>query len=164
MANLRIRVELNKGRVGVPLGKMANLTRETLKFLRMVCEDIGAAKMADDWIAHNFENNSVDFDCEITSGLEPAVVKKGNAAFRVIMANELPEPGLFVRPATRVQYSQIATLIDKDEVIRFGLYGNGANKPTSWYELSHGRAEEITEDIQQTATYYGQIQGIVHAL
>jgi len=67
MANLRIRVELNKGRVGMPLGKMANITHETMKFLKMVCEDIGALEVADKWIALNFENDSVDFDCEISS-------------------------------------------------------------------------------------------------
>jgi len=163
MANLRIRVELNKGRVGVPLGKMADITRETMKFLKMVCEDIGASEVADKWIALNFENNSVDFDCEISS-LEVDTAKHGQSAFRSIMANETPAAGVFIRPTTRLQYSQIAAPIDIDEIIRFGIYTNGSQRPEAWYELNRSRADEITEEIPQVVSYHGQIQGIVHAL
>ena len=41
MARLRIRIELNRGGVGVPLRKFANLVDEAKKFLRLLAEDIG---------------------------------------------------------------------------------------------------------------------------
>jgi hypothetical protein len=147
----------------MPLGKMANITHETMKFLKMVCEDIGALEVADKWIALNFENDSVDFDCEISS-LESVTAKRGQSAFRSIMANEAPDAGVFIRPATRLQYSQIAAPIDIDEIIRFGLYTNGSQRPEAWYELDRSRADAITEEIPQVVSYHGEIQGIVHAL
>jgi hypothetical protein len=143
---------------------MANITRETMSFLKMVCEDIGAEDVSDKWIALNFENNSVDFDCEIQSGIDVPTAKRGQSALRVIMDNGLPEPGIFIRPATRIQYSHIASLIDADEVVRFGIYSNGSQRPDVWYELDKSRAEQIADEIPQTAIYHGQIQGIVHAL
>ena len=164
--SLRIRVELNKGRRGIPIRKLSAITHETLKFLGMLCEDLGAEDVAKDWLATNFENNSVDFDCEMPAGLNEDQAELGRAALRFIMGHAAFDPSVAVRirSSTRLQYSALANHIDPDEVIRFGLYSNGENKPKEWFELDKSTAETITEETPPTAQYYGEIQGIIHSL
>ena len=165
MSSLRVRVELNKGRRGIPLRKLSNITKETVKFLAMVCVDVGAEKSTDDWLALNFENNSVDFDCLIDSEIDERKATVGRQALRSIMGNQLPgsELGIRIRPATRLQYSHIASQMDPDELIRFGVYQNGEQKPTDWFTLDKSMAATIASEIATTATYFGEIQGIVHS-
>jgi hypothetical protein len=131
----------------------------------MVCVDVGAEKSTDDWLALNFENNSVDFDCLIDSEIDEGKATLGREALRSIMSNQLPGPDLtmLIRPATRLQYSHIATQIDPDELIRFGVYRDGENQPHDWFTLDKTIATKISSEISSAATYFGEIQGIVHS-
>ena len=55
-----------------------------MKFLTMVCVDVGAEKSTDDWLALNFENNSVDFDCLIDSEIDEGKAALGREALRSV--------------------------------------------------------------------------------
>lgn len=165
MNELKLRVELNKGRVGIPLDKLGRVVKETLQFLTAVDQDIGIGDDPKSWLALNFGNSSVNFDCLRVGELEPAVIDRGNRIIRSIMANDYsdPETDLLVRPMTRLQYTQIANPIDPDEKVLFGLYGNQDDEPVDWFELTRESAIRVLEDTPQIVTYYGEIQGIVHA-
>lgn len=166
MSDLRIRVELNKGRVGIPLPKLASIAEETMKFLSMLSDDIAVGGDPKNWIASNFENNSVDFDCTKNDVIDEAKRRVAIRACRAIMRNECDDATVsaLIRPATRLQYSYIAKPIDPDEVVTFGLYHNGSSKPDESYVLSRSFAAQIAKDIPDAARYHGEIQGIVHAL
>lgn len=164
MSNLRIRVELNKGRIGIPLGKLSRIAEETVKFLVMACEDAGIAPDKREWLASNFENNSVDFDCE-TVVEDDQQGQKGREVLRCIFANDFsdPEVRFRIRPATRHQYARMTTPIDSDEKIRIGLYQNGEAVPEKWFSLTKQVAAEHIESAPEKVNYHGEIQGIIHA-
>lgn len=161
MPSLKIRLELNRGRVGIPLEKLANIAKDTKAFLTMLGTDLHLS--SEDWIANNFANGSVMFDCQRIA-LDAASQEKGHRAMRAIFSGDREsEINALIRPATRLQYSLIGKQIDADEVIRIGLYQNGGREPGDWYELTREIAEEISESNARFAQYYGEVQGIVHA-
>jgi hypothetical protein len=118
----------------------------------------------DEWIAVNFGDGSVVFDCERIA-LDSASYERGKRGLRAILGN-LPTPddlSVPVRVATRLKYSQIARRIDPDERIRIALYENETVDSGSWYELTRDQAQLIEEAHDRKAKYYGEIQGCVHS-
>lgn len=165
MESLRIRVELNRGRRGIPLEKLGRIAEETFKFLAMACEDAGIKGNVKDWLAVNFENNSVDFDCEKISTLEPHEFQVGRDVIRSVMANSFQDPEIRfrVRPATRQQFARIANPIDPDEVVLFGVYRNGEERPEDWFELTKERGSAVFDSAPAIIKYFGEVQGTIHA-
>jgi hypothetical protein len=161
MAILRIRLVPNEGRIGIPLEKLAGITSDTKEFLAMVATDLDLP--GDEWIAVNFENGSVVFDCERLA-LDSESWERGKRGLRAILGNEtIEDPSISVRVATRLKYSEIARRIDPDERIRIAVYENGTVDSSSWYELTREQSQEIEEANHRRAQYYGEIQGYVHS-
>jgi len=63
MNNLRLRVKLNKGGVGIPLDQLGNIVKKSQQFLAATGEDSGFDGAPGNWVVHNCENGSVMFDC-----------------------------------------------------------------------------------------------------
>jgi hypothetical protein len=166
MAKLKLRVEMNKGRKGIPLGKLARITQETLEFLRMAYTDAELPGDPEGWFAYNFRNDSVDFDCECYRDIEADDVKRANSVFRAIMTNDVQGDILKhkVKPSTRRQYSKIAVPIDPDEKVTFGLFINGDTEPGERHDLTKRTAHDIEVELPPAADYYGEIQGTIHSL
>ena len=160
MAKLKIRIELNKGRVGIPLSKLVAIGAETEKFLKMICEDIGIASPT--WVAKDFENNSVDFDCECLLE-EDKMEHRGYTAIRLVVQGKRndSEFGRIIRPATWRQFAEIVRPIDADETVGFGVY-NGKPK-AEMFSVPKERLHEESELSPLVGKYYGEVQGIVHA-
>ncbi len=165
MPTLRIKIVLNKGRRGIPLNKLASISEETLRFLGMACEDAGVTENPADWLAVNFENGSLIFDCEKPEIADLDVFKRAQLVIQSVIApNTVPAQFTpHIRPTTKLQYSQIAKRIDADEAIDFGIYRNGEAVPSTLYELNQTVASRIAATIPTTAQYHGEIQGLVHA-
>jgi hypothetical protein len=165
VAELRIRVELNKGRKGIPLDKLASVGEETVRFLNMLAADLGLGPPDHNWLAENFANGSVEFDCRFTHALDTPVLLRGQRALRAVFDNDhsAGEISVLIRPETRRQYARISRPIDPDEVVRFGLYSNGHNQPQDWFELTKRLSEQIEEPFTGRRESYGEIQAIVHA-
>jgi len=161
MPALKIRLKLNEGRVGIPLEKLADIAKDTKTFLSMLGTDLHLS--SEEWIANNFGNGSVMFDCQRIA-VDAVSQKLGQMALRSVLSGDREtDISALIRPATRLQYGFIARHIDADEVIRIGLYDNGEAEPTAWYDLTRERAEQISEENARDAEYYGEVQGIVHA-
>lgn len=165
VAELRIRVELNKGRKGIPLEKLASISEETVRFLNMLAADLALGVPDHNWLAENFDNGSVDFDCRFTQTLDPSLLARGQRALRMVFTNDHGngDVNVIVRPETRRQYARIARPIDPDEVVRFGLYANGGAEPQDWFELTKRISEQIEEPFTGRRESFGEIQAIVHA-
>src|SRR5881409_3789387 len=124
MGRLRIRVELNKGGQGIVLDKLAAVAQHTVAFLHAFSSDVGLGDATRKWLAENFTNNSVDFDCRFTSGLDTPQLNRCRRALRLVFTNDYSDAefSVIIRPETRRQFARIAAPIDYDEKIRFGLY------------------------------------------
>lgn len=165
MKSVRIRVELNKGRVGMPLDKIAAIVRNTVDFLDALTRDLGLGGASHAWLAENFDNGSVDFDCRFGLSLEDDTGVRLCSALRMVLANDYSDAptAMLIGGDTRRRYARIAGPLEPDEVARFGVYGNGTIDSVEWFDLSPGFAAEIEEPLAVTHRSYGEVQGIVHA-
>src|SRR5258708_31466704 len=109
MATIRVGIEINKGKRGVPLAKLSEIVGSTERFLQMLSEDLDFTADRDSWIGLDFSNGSVSFNAEKVETVTAQQVKTFNAAFVSIMDKE-PSPSL--RRATVAQYAEIAGCID----------------------------------------------------
>jgi hypothetical protein len=64
MAKLRVKVEVNKGGVGVRLFKLSDIAGESLRFFQMLCKDADIETKPEDWLARDFGNDCVDYECQ----------------------------------------------------------------------------------------------------
>jgi hypothetical protein len=159
MGKLKIKVELNKGGVGISLAKLASISTEMERFLELFSTDVGIEKP--EWTAKDFENNSVDFVSECI--IEDSRIQEfGYKALRAVFSNQPRDDyGRALRPATWRQFAAIANPIDADEIISLGVF-NGSAVP-EMFSLSKERVAEESLRSPKFAQYYGQVQGIIHA-
>lgn len=140
MARLRIRVELNRGGVGVPLHKLASVVREAEKFFQLLAEDVHIERGRGEWLASEFDNGSLNFTAEYVGPVTADQVRAFSAAF---------DGTTSLRRATIAQFTRIADAIGEDELIGFGLYHSDLEmQPDEWRCLSRRDALRIAEEIQ----------------
>jgi hypothetical protein len=140
MSRLRIRMELNRGGVGVPLQKLASVVDEAQRFFRMLGEDVHIDKGSGVWLGCDFDNKSLNFTAEYVGPVDPAQIMKFYAAFDGVTS---------LRRATIAQFARIADSIDEDELIGFGLYqSDEESEPSEWRSLSKRDALRINEEIR----------------
>src|SRR5262245_27915369 len=107
MHRLRIRVELNRRDAGVPLSKMVSVVEETQKFLNLLAHDVQIEANPDDWVAADFDSESLNFTAEY---------KRPVATERVNAFCEAFNGSTSLRQATIAQFTQIADVIGEDEL------------------------------------------------
>jgi len=75
MSGISLKIQLNKGRHGIAMQKLAQIAEETEKFLESLAEDLHLNKT--EWIAENFENGSLVFEVHYAGSADPALVSQG---------------------------------------------------------------------------------------
>lgn len=158
MARLRVRIEMNKGRVGVPLEKLAAVVAETEKFLNMLAEDVRLLGKHE-WLGFDFENNSLDFNAEYAYEVRERDIITFNSEFDDLRRGKPPARA---RTATRNQYARIAEPLDPDEAIEFGLYRPQSSKP-ELLPLDKKRAALLIGH-QEPIESHASIQGRIHSV
>jgi hypothetical protein len=138
MARLRIRVELSRGGVGVPLHKLASVIAASQKFLNFLAEDVRIEQRGE-WLAFDFDRESLNFTAEYVGAVTSVQVEAFNAAF---------DGTTSLRRDTISHFLQITEAIGEDEVIGFGLYQEDTADPTEWRCLSRRDALRIAEEVQ----------------
>lgn len=140
MARLRIRIELNRGGMGVPLHKLASVVDQAQKFFHLLSEDIHIDQSRGEWLGFDFDHESLNFTAEFVGHVTPEQVSAFNASF---------DGTTPLRRATIAQFARITEAIEEDELIGFGLYLNGqGNEPDEWRCLSRRDALRIADEIQ----------------
>jgi RodZ C-terminal domain len=140
MARLRIRVELSRGGVGVPLHKLASVITESQKFLNLLTEDVCIEGERGEWLGFDFDRESLNFTAEYVGAVTTDQVEAFNAAF---------DGTTSLRRDTIAQFLQIANAIGEEEVIGFGLYPvDETAEPTEWRCLSRRDAFRIAEEVR----------------
>ncbi len=148
MARLRIRIELNRGGVGVPLHKLASVVEEAQKFFYLLAEDIHVDQTQGDWLGFDFGNESLNFTAEFVGPVTAEQVAAFHAAF---------DGTTSLRRTTIGQFARITESIEQDELIGFGLYmQDESTEPSEWRCLSRRDAMRITEEIQMLIEASGE--------
>ena len=140
MARLRIRVELNRGGVGIPLHKLASVVDESQKFFHLLAEDVRIPKDGGEWLAFDLDNGSLNFTAEYVGAVTIEQVRAFYAAF---------DGATSLRRATIAQFTRITEAIGQDELIGFGLYrSDREEEPAEWRCLSKRDAFRIADEIR----------------
>src|SRR5579862_3552723 len=141
MARLRIRMELNRGRAGVPLSELARVVEEAQRFFGMLADDVHISRGSGEWVASDFNNEFLNFTTEFTGPVELHQIEQFRAAFDGVT---------LLRRATIAQFARIASSLAEDESIAFGLYRNDQEaEPSEWRSLSKRDAMRIDSEIRE---------------
>jgi hypothetical protein len=140
MARLRIRLELNRGGMGVPLHKLASVVDEAQKFFHMLSQDVRVNLSRGQWMGFDFDHESLNFTAEFVGPVTAGQVAAFNAAF---------DGSTPLRRATIAQFARITEAIEEDEVVGFGLFSSDESRePDGWRCLSRRNALRIAEEMQ----------------
>ncbi|WP_148300518.1 hypothetical protein [Holophaga foetida] len=166
MSELKIRIELNKGGVGMPLEKLVVRADHLVRFLNAVVADLGLQKGQAAWLAEDFANGSVDFDCRLSGEISPQVVDDTRSLLDSFFGNKPPEPllALKVTPGTKGQFRRLTSNLDPNELIRVSLYQPSNGELGPWLLVSDSSSSLLDEEPRLGRTYYGEVQGTVAAL
>lgn len=164
MDTLRIRIELNKGRIGMPFEKLASVCQEAARFLKMISEDLGLPE-SDEWLAEEFENASVTFDVRHGVEIPPAQAETARQALGMVFGETAENVPLAVRirPETRKQFRKITRALDVGEAMRVGVYQGKEARPESWFNVHRSDTTELSSGLVDRGTY-GEVQGVINAL
>lgn len=140
MARLRVRIELNRGGVGVPLHKLASVVQESQRFFQMLAHDVHIERERGEWLAFDFDRESLNFTAEYVGPVSAEQIRSFYAAFDGVTS---------LRRATIAQFTRIADAIGEDELIGFGLYPSShETEPSEWRCLSRRDALRIADEIK----------------
>lgn len=166
MAQIKLRIELNRGRVGAPLEKLGDVARQLEKFLRAISADLKLEVRKGEWLAVNFKNGSVSYDAALQADVSDGAFREFNRAVEFVADFDPDTEGTngIVSDATLMEYGRIGQYIDPDEWIGIGIYPLRAKTPKRWRRVTYHRTSKIKQMIEAPLASYGSVQGIVHAL
>src|SRR5580658_5406202 len=148
MARLRVRLELNRRTAGVPLDKLASVVEETRKFFHLLAEDVHIEAERGEWMASDFDTESLNFTAEYSGAVTAEQVHAFGAAFAGATS---------LRRATIAQFTRIADFLGEDELVGFGLYQADAEaEPSEWRCLSKRDAQRFGHEIKLLAQAAGE--------
>lgn len=150
MARLRVRLELNRRTAGVPLDKLASVVEETRKFFHLLAEDVHIEAERGEWMASDFDTESLNFTAEYSGAVTAEQVHAFGAAFAGATS---------LRRGTIAQFTRIADFLGEDELVGFGLYqADAETEPSEWRCLSKRDAQRFGHEIQLLAEAAGESQ------
>ena len=162
MAQVKVRIELNKGRTGASLEKLGDVSRQLDRFLRSLSADLKLEAKRTEWLAVNFRNGSISWDAALQVDVSDAQAMNFNRCMDFI-TNFDPDSestnGL-VSDGTLLQFGKLGEHIDPDEVIGIGLYGDARTR-LKWRRIEYRRASQIRRAIEEPILAYGSVQGVL---
>lgn len=161
MADVRLKVILNKGREGIPAHKLAEFAKEIDKFLRMFSSDLQIEKP--EWVAERFKNGSLMYENRLVTSLPNERRVIARKALEQITSPKTKADMLSygIRHQTYGQFAKIVAPADNDEAVVFGIY---TDKGTfSKRILNKKRAEIIEKQVKQRINRYCGYRGTISA-
>jgi TonB family protein len=147
MTRLRVRVELNRRKSGVPMEELVSVVEETRKFFHLLGEDVEIPADRGEWLASNFDPESLNFTAEFTGPVSAEQIRAFGSAFGGATS---------LRRETIAQFTHIADFIGEDELVGFGLYqSDEESEPSDWRCLSRRDAQRFAGEIQLLAKAAG---------
>jgi len=147
MNRLRVRVELNRRKAGVPMEELVSVVDETRKFFHLLAEDVEIPIDRGEWLASNFDPESLNFTAEFDGPASAEQIHAFGSAFGGTTS---------LRRETIAQFTRIADFIGEDELVGFGLYqSDQESEPSDWRCLSRRDASRFADEIQLLAQAAG---------
>ena len=166
LAQLRLRIELNKGRTGAPLEKLGELARQLERFLRSLAGDIEIDVKRGEWLAMNFKNGSVSYDAAFQNEVSESQFREFNRLIEFVadFDPETESTNGLVTDATLLEYGRLGEHIDPDEIVSVGLYPGAGKRVTKWRQINYRKTNRVRRAIEAPVLSYGSIQGLLYSL
>lgn len=161
MAEVLLKIVLNKGRQGIPLRKLAKYAKEIDKFLEMLSDDLHIEKP--EWISEQFRNGSLGFNNRLRSNIPDEQSLVAQKALEQVTNNKttLDRLDYGIRPQTFGQFARIVAPGDIDESVDIGVL---TDKGTiSRRILTKRRAENIEKQVKRKINKYCGYRGTISA-
>jgi hypothetical protein len=167
MARIRIRLVINKGRLGAPLAKLGRISEQAEKFLKSLAADCQIETHPGEWLAVNFGDGSVEYDAEFQGDVNAGAAQIFSRNLEFLADFDPASEGLnaAIKPATALEYARIGSLIDPDEEIGVGIYPPDPNgsRALKWRKITYRSSAALRREIETPVVSYGSVQGILHA-
>jgi hypothetical protein len=162
MSAITLKIELNKGRRGIVVQKLAKIAEEAEKFLEFFAADMNLSKT--EWLAENFDNGSVEFELTYAGVAEPSIVALSNKALGHLIKPETTFESLDfgLSQETLIHFAKMAHPLDVDDYIIVGSR-NGDNQFHT-QKLTKERSLLIEQQANQMSERYASFQGTITAL
>jgi len=162
VARIRLKIELNPGGVGVRLDKLAKISTEVEKFIRLLAIDAGASPQLGDFVAKDFYDGSFGSVVEYANNVDASAAVKFNGGLRFF--SDFKDPHQYINgeysPATVRQFIELGTVIESDEVVKLGIID--ADTPTDsaeWKSITKLTTLNVDAAYNQEYRYDGALQG-----
>lgn len=157
-----LKIELNKGRRGIAMNKLAKIVEEAEKFLESFAEDVNLSKT--EWLADNFENESVDWQVHYAGIAEPSVLAFGKKALAHVIdpTTTFETLDYGISEKTLLHFAQMAHPLDIDDYVGVGTM-NGHDS-FDMKRLTKERALQIEQQANRATEEYAGFQGTITAL
>lgn len=165
MAQLRLRIEMNKGRLGAPLEKLGAVAAQLQRFLRSLSNDLGLGGASGDWLAMDFQNGSVCWNAALAGDVPEVTVRAFNDRILFIADFDPETDGTngLVSDSTLAEYGRIGEALDPDEVIGVGIFAPRGRQP-KMRQLSYRKMHRVRRAVERPIESHGSIQGLMHSL
>ena len=165
MANVKVRLILNKGRHGAPLAKLGKIAEQLERFLRSLATDSQIETKPGEWVAANFTNSSVEYDAEYLGDVNAGEAQVFTRSLEFLADYDPEGEGLngMVSDNTALEYARIGALIDPDEHIGLGIYPTRGGGQPKWRTITYHRMASLRREIETPLPTYGAVQGILYA-
>jgi hypothetical protein len=158
---IKIPIELFRGRDAFPLKKLGEIVQETEKFLKSLSEDVQIEIEEGDWLATNIKGGSLTY-VAMKAGISEPKAEVYMHNYRQLIQDPLGrQNGNVISSRTRKQFANIAKSLNPGDFINFGME---EKEEIKWHALSKETSLEIIESIDRQIEYKGTIQGIIHDL
>lgn len=161
MTRIRLKIELNPGGVGVRLDKLAKISTEIEKFIRLLASDAGATPQPGELLAKDFYEGSFGSVIEYVHNVDPLAAVKFNQGLRFFSDFEQSDyiNGEYSAATVR-QFIEMGTVIDNDEVVRLGIIEPDAkNDHAEWKSITKITTLNVDAVFNQEYNYDGALQG-----
>jgi len=159
MAQIKLQIEVNKGKKGIPLSKLESLIEDMRRFLASVGEDIELIEPTD-WVALDFKNGSLGFVSEYPYDAALKKLNDFNGAIIALAKSEFPPS---IRRSTANAFFDIADRLEYGESAGFVVFDKDGNAvPAEVTKETATQARLIT--VLPYRRSQGSVQGKIHSL
>jgi hypothetical protein len=158
MANLKLRIEFNKGKPGVDLDKLEHVIESMRRFLASLGEDIELLDPTA-WIGIDFKNGSLGFVTEYPRVVDGGKLTRFNDAVLAVARSEYPAS---LRQQTANQFFNLASVFDIGETADMAVFSE------SGAEIQFEISRKTVTDAQSLKLLpfretLGSVQGTIHS-
>jgi hypothetical protein len=159
VAQIKLQIEVNKGKKGIPFTKLERLIEDMRRFLAAIGEDIELVE-ANEWVAMDFTNGSLGFVSEYPHDTAQKKLNDFNGAIVALAKSEFPPS---IRKSTANAFFDIADRLENGETTGLAVFDiNGKILPASITKETATQARLIT--VLPYRHSQGAVQGKIHSL